>query len=106
MFAPSLQRFDHVSLNARILQEYPCLVDEECLESGADLPICDDRVGPMQDVEELWLQQFGILAHPLKVEALEPGEGDRVFGIVEEKSELPASRPLCQALGHAVTENV
>jgi hypothetical protein len=33
----------------------------------------------MQNVEEQGFQKFGILAHPLEVETLEPRKGNGVF---------------------------
>src|SRR5437870_13324835 len=49
-FSPGLERLHNVSLNARILQEDPGLVDEESLERRADLAVGDDRVGAMQEI--------------------------------------------------------
>src|SRR5256884_5444317 len=70
-FSPGLERLHNVSLNARILQEDPGLVDEESLERRADLAVGDDRVGAMQDVEKQRFEKLGILAQALEVEALE-----------------------------------
>src|SRR5260370_12553985 len=70
VFPPSLECLDDISLDGRVLQEDPRLVDEESFENGANLPVRDDGVGAMQDVEEQRLQEFGVLTHTLKVEAL------------------------------------
>ncbi len=78
-FAPRLERLHYVSLNAWVLEEDPSLIDEESFEGCADLPVGDDRVGAMQDVEEQGFEKFRILTHPLEVETLESGERDRVF---------------------------
>ena len=106
VLAPGLERLDDISLNAWVLEKHPRLVDEERLESGSDLLVRDDRVRPMENVEKQRFENLGILAHLLEVEALEPGERDRVFGVIEEKSELAALRPLRKAFGKAVPENV
>ena len=79
---------------------------KKALKTWADLPVGDDGVRPMQDVEEQRFEKFGVLAHPLKVETLEPGERDRVFRVVEEKSELPAARPFREPVGNPMAERV
>src|SRR5437762_13763294 len=51
-FPPRLERLDDVSLNAWVLEEDPRLIDKECLECRADLPVGNDCVRAMQDVEK------------------------------------------------------
>ena len=58
VLAPGLEGLDDVSLNARVLEEHPRFVDEERFENGGDLPVRDDGVGPMEDVEEQRFQKF------------------------------------------------
>src|SRR6267378_3099996 len=60
----------------------------------------------MKDVEEQRLQNVGVLAHRLKIEALEFRERDRVFRVVEQKPELPSTGPFRQAIRHAMTQSV
>src|SRR5260370_163709 len=93
-------------MNARVAQKHPCLVDEKCLEDSCDCLIRDDSVGPMKDVEEQRLQNVGVLAHRLKVEALKFRERDRVFRVIEQKPELPSTGPFRQAIRHAMTKSV
>ena len=106
MLAPSLQGFDDVALNARVLQEHPGFIDEEGFENRGDLAVRDDRIRTMQNVKEQRLQKFRVLAHALEVEALEAREGNRVLDIVEEKSELAAASPLREAARNIVPERV
>src|ERR1700678_1608720 len=98
MLPPSFQCFDNIFLNARVLEKDPRLVNEERFECRRDLAVGDDGICSMQDVTERRLEDFMVLAHFLKVEALELRERNGVFGIVEEKSELPAASPFCEAL--------
>src|SRR5712664_2593955 len=70
-FPPGLQRLYDVSLNAWVLEEDPSLIDEKGLESRADLPVGDDGIRSMQDVEEKGFEKVGILAHLLEIETLE-----------------------------------
>src|SRR5258708_18166540 len=70
-FPPGLQRLYDVSLNARVLEKDPSLINEKGLECRADLSVRDDGVRSMQDVKEQGFEKFGILAHPLEVETLE-----------------------------------
>ena len=93
VFAPGLQGLDDIPLDAGVLEEHPGLVDEERFEHRGDLAVGDDRVGPVQDVEEQWFQEFRILAHVLKVEALKRRERNAIFCVVEEESELTAACP-------------
>src|ERR1700690_4126333 len=97
-FSPRLERLDDVPLNARILQKYPCFIYEKRLEYGTDLPVANDGVRAMQDVEQERFKKFGVLAHFLKVETLETRKGNRVLRIVEEKSELAAVCPLRESV--------
>src|SRR3984893_13171229 len=99
-FSPGLERLDDVPLNARIFQEHPWLIYEKCLEYGADLPVANDGVRPMQDVEQERFENFRVLAHFLEVETLETRKGNRVFRIVEEKSELASACPLRESVGN------
>src|SRR5437016_3605783 len=58
----------------------------------------------MQNVEEQGFEKFGVLTHPLKVEALEPGKGNRVLRVVEEETELAGLRPFRKPVGQAMSE--
>src|SRR5580693_7722838 len=69
-FSPRLERLDDVPLNARILQKHPCLIYEKRLKDGTNLPVANDGVGAMQDIEQEWFEKFGVLAHLLEVETL------------------------------------
>ena len=106
LFPPSLERLDDVALDARVLQKQPSLINEKCLEDVADLRIADRGVCPVQDVKEKRLQDFGILIHPLKVEALETGERNRVFSVIEDEIELSASGPLCEPVRETPVERI
>src|ERR1700722_13097244 len=105
-FSPRLERLDDVPLNARILQKHPCLIYEKCLEYGTDLPVANDGVRSMQDVEQERFENFGVLAHFLEVETLETRKGNRVFRIVEEKAELAATCPLREPVGNPMSQRV
>src|ERR1700736_2289201 len=96
LFAPSLERLDDVSLDARIPKKRPRLIDEERFENVRDLAVGDDLVCAMEDVEKKRLKNLRVLFHPLKIEALESRKTYRVFGIVEEESELPTRRPFLE----------
>ena len=106
VLAPGLEGLDHVPLNGRVLQKHPRFVDEEGFENGGNLPVRDDGVGAMQDVEEQRFQKFRVLAHALEVEALKAGERNRVFGVVEEESELAAAGPFGEAARNVVPQGV
>src|ERR1700730_1515692 len=105
-FSPRLECLDDVPLNAGILQKHPCLIYEKCLEYGTDLPVANDGVRAMQDVEQERFENFGVLAHFLEVETLETGKGNRVFRIVEEKFELAATRPFRKPVRNTMAERV
>src|SRR5271156_5161469 len=105
-FSPRLERLDDVPLNARILQKHPCLIYEKCLEYGTDLPVANDGVRPMQDVEQERVENFRVLAHFLEVETREPRKGIRVSRIVEEKPELAAACPLREPIGNPMSQRV
>src|ERR1700730_3888518 len=105
-FSPGLERLDDVPLNARILQKHPCLIYEKCLEYSTDLPVANDGVRPMQDVEQERFENFGVLAHFLEVETLETRKGNRVFRIVEEESELAAACPLREPVRNPMSQRV
>src|SRR5580658_7962433 len=105
-FSPGLERLDDVPLNAGILQKHPCLIYEKSLEYGTDLPIANDGVRAMQNVEQERFENFGVLAHFLEVEALEAREGNRVFRIVEEESELAAACPLREPVRNPMSQRV
>src|ERR1700683_1946453 len=105
-FSPRLEPRDDVPLNAGILQKHPCLIYEKGLEYGTALPVTNDGVRPMQDVEQERFENFGVVAHFLEVETLETRKGNRVFRIVEEKSELAATRPLREPVGNPMSQRV
>src|ERR1700686_5577154 len=105
-FSPGLERLDDVPLNTRILQKHPCLIYEKCLEYSTDLPVANDGVRPMQDVEQERFENFGVLGHFLEVETLETREGNRVFRIVEEESELAAACPLREPVRNPMSQRV
>src|ERR1700676_1188328 len=71
LLPPSLQSLDDVALDARVPQERPGLIDEECLECVGDLPIHHDVIGAVKNVEEQRLKDLRVLLHSLKIEALE-----------------------------------
>src|SRR4029077_6177167 len=106
VLAPGLERLDHVSLDARVLEKHPRFVDEKGLEDGRDPAIGDKRDSAIQDVEEQRFEKFGVVTHALEIETLESGEGDRVLGIVKEKSELAPLRPLSKAAGNIMAQRV
>src|SRR5262249_12003713 len=54
MLPPSFERFYDISLNVRVSEEHPSLVNEEGFECGGDLSVGDNRVGAVQDVKEQW----------------------------------------------------
>src|SRR3984893_6113219 len=105
-FSPRLERLDDVPLNPRILQKHPCLIYEKRLEYGTDLPVGNDGVRAMQDIEQERFKNFGVLAHFLEVETLETGKRNRVFRIVEEESELAAACPLREPVGNPMSQRV
>src|ERR1700691_3718369 len=105
-FSPRLERLDDVPLNARILPKHPCLIYKKRLEYGTDLPVANDGVRAMQDVEQERFENFGVLAHFLEVETLETRKGNRVFRIVEEKSELAAACPLREPVRNPTPQRI
>src|SRR5260370_18839744 len=100
MFASRFEGFDDVSLNAGALQKYPGFIDEERFENRGNLAVGDDGIDAMQDIEEQRFQKLRVLAHALEVEALEPGERNRVLFGVEEESELAATGPFGETHGN------
>src|SRR6202166_251568 len=105
-FSPRLERLDDVPLNARILQKHPCLIYKKRLEYGTDLPVANDGVRAMQDVEQERFKNFGVLVHFLEVETLETRKGNRVFRIVEEESELAAACPFREPVRNPMSQRV
>src|SRR3984893_2748776 len=103
-FSPRLEGLDDVPLNARILQKHPCLVYEKRLEYGTDLPVANDGVRAMQNVEQERFENFGVLANFLEVETLETREGNRIFRIVEKQSELAAACPLREPVRNPMSQ--
>src|SRR5882762_3382692 len=93
LFTPRLQRFDYVALNARIPKERPRFINEERLEDVGDFAVGDDVIRAVEDVEQERLKNLRVLFHALKIEALKARKTYRVFGVVEEESELPSGRP-------------
>src|SRR6202050_1861094 len=106
VLAPSLESLDDIALNTGILQEDPRFIDEENFEHGGNLPVRDDRIGAVQDVEEQRFQKFRILTHALKVEGLKAGKRNRVFGVVEQESELAAASPFGEAAGEVMAQGI
>src|SRR6266849_1029496 len=96
LFPPSLKRFHDVALDACISEERPCFINEEGLEDVRDFAVGYDVVCTMEDIEQEWLKNLWVLLHALKIKALKTRKTHRVFGVVEEKSELPACRPFVQ----------
>src|SRR6202167_3956970 len=106
VLAPGLESLDHIPLNTGILQEDPRFIDKESFEHRANLSVRDDRTGAVQDVEEQRFQKFRILTHALKVEGLEAGKRNRVFGVVEQKSELAAASPFGEPAGQVMAQGI
>src|ERR1700722_20248491 len=106
VLAPGLEGLDDVPLNDGVLQEHPRFIDKEGFENGTNLPVRDDGIGAMQDVEEEQLQEFRILAYALEIEALKAGGRDRIFGVVEQESELAAAGPLRKTARNVVTQRI
>src|SRR5262249_3652624 len=104
--SPSLECLDHISLNARVPQEHPRLINEEGFKAGGDLPVGNDRVRAMQDVKKQGFQKFWVSAHLLEVEALKLRKRNCVRRIVEEKAELTAANPLGKPLAVIVAQRV
>src|ERR1051326_2484204 len=48
VFPPSFERFDDISLNVRVSEEYPCLINQERFKNGGDFSIRNDRVGAVR----------------------------------------------------------
>src|ERR1700723_407535 len=94
VFPPSLESLDDIPLNDRIPEEHPRLVDEECLEHLRNLFVTNHGICPVEDVEQEGFKKFRVLAHSLKIETLKTRKRNCVLGVVEKKTELPASRPL------------
>ncbi len=93
-------------LDDGIPQKHPGFIDKEGLEGRGNVTVGDDVVGAVQNVEEQRFEELGIPVHLLEVETLEAGEGDGVLGIVEEKSELAAARPLGKRVGQVARQSV
>src|ERR1700690_19690 len=72
----------------------------------ANLRGADDRIGPMEDVEEQRLQHLRIFPHALEIEALETRETDCVLGIVKKKSELSALLPFVETAVQVATKRI
>src|SRR5229473_5223104 len=96
LLAPGLERLNDVAFDARISKERPRFIDKECLEDVRDLAVGDDVIRAMEDIEKKRLKKLRVLFQPLKIEALKARKTYRVFGIVEEESELPTARPFVE----------
>src|SRR5438105_1099928 len=87
-------------------EEAPGFVNKESLERGSCFRVIDRSIGPMQDVEEQRLNQFGVAIHAFKVEALEARERERVLFVVEDLLVLTATDPLFQLIGSRFLQRV
>src|SRR5260370_37472030 len=87
-------------------EEAPGLVHEKGFERGGKLRIMNNHVGPMQDVKQQRLNQFGMLVHALEVEALEAAEGQCVLCVVEGPAVLAAVHPAVQLVGQVFAERI
>src|SRR5580700_1926755 len=106
VLAPGLQGLDHIALDAGILEKHPGFVDEKSFENRASLAIRDNGIRAMQDVEEQRFQEFRIPAHALEVEGLEARKRNGVFGVVEQKPELPAAGPFGEAARKILAQGI
>src|SRR5262249_26028187 len=106
LFPPGLEHLNDIALDSRIFQEQPSLINEERFEDLTDLWIADDSVRAMEDVKEQKLQHFQVLVDSLKIEALKAREHDGVLGVVEYEIELPAYRPLGEAVGETAVQRI
>src|SRR6266849_3422782 len=76
LFAPGLQRFHDVALDAWISKERPRFINEERLENVRDLAVGDDVLLAMEDIEQERFKNLRLLPHALKNEALKARKTD------------------------------
>ena len=99
VLAPRLLRLHDVVADGLVLDEQPCLIEQEHLEGGELLRVGDLVRRPMQNIKQQWLQAHR--AHRpsrAKLKVWKLAERERVLGVVEEKSVLAAARPAVQPL--------
>src|SRR5271169_6707860 len=90
---PGLLRLHHVIANRLVLDEEPCLVEQEDLEGGELLRVSNLIRCSVQGIKQQWLQNLRRIAPTMEVEGLKTGEGKRVLGVIEEESVLSPAGP-------------
>src|ERR1700730_7407947 len=72
LFAPGLESFHDIALDAWISKECPRFINEERLEDVCDLAVGNGVICAMENVEQERLKDLRVLLHALKIETLKP----------------------------------
>src|ERR1700683_1260482 len=97
MLAPCLLRLHHVIPDRLVLNEEPCLVEQEELGSAELLGVSDLIRCSMQNIKEQWFQNLGRVIPAVEVKRLKALERKCVLGVVEEEAVLSATGPAVQS---------
>jgi len=98
VLAPGFLSRNNIAADGLVLDEKPCLIEQEYFECGESCGIGDFVRCPVQNVKQQRLQNVGRIAPAGEVEGLEAAERKRVLSVVEKESVLAAARPAVQAL--------
>src|SRR3984885_1572388 len=93
VLAPGLLRLHHIITNGLVLDEEPRLIEQKELGGAEVLRVGDFIRCPMQNIKQKWFQNLGRVIPTVEVKRLEPFEGKRVFGVVEEEAVLSTAGP-------------
>src|SRR5580704_8177135 len=97
VLAPCFLRLHHIIADRLVLDEEPCLVEQEELGCAELLRVGDFIRCPMQNIKEQWFQDFGRIVPAVEIERLKVFERKRVLGVVEEEAVLSTACPAVEA---------
>src|ERR1700693_1252880 len=97
VFTPSLLRLHYIVADRLVLDEQPCLIKEENLESGESSRVGNFVRRAMQNVKQQRLQYVRRIVPTMEVERLKARERKRVLSVVKQEPVLPAAGPAVQA---------
>src|ERR1700722_5430351 len=93
VLAPCLLRLHHIIADRLVLDEEPCLVEQEELGCAELLGVSDLIRCSMQNIKQQWFQNLGRVIPTVEVERLKTGEEKRVLSVVKQKSVLSTAGP-------------
>src|SRR5208283_589690 len=97
VLAPGLLRLHHIIADRLVLDEEPCLVEQEELGCAELLRVGDFIGCPMQNIKQQWFQDFRRIVPAVEIERLKTFERKSVLGVVEEEAVLSTTGPAVEA---------